>query len=121
MAAPLASLIDLEGELGRSLTEAETARAWTALRYASNLVRAMAPWASFSPVPDGVLSVVSALAARRFSARLDGANSESVGPYSRSFGSTDLGAFTAAEQLLLAAALGVSGNVTTSLAGADPS
>lgn len=117
MAEPLATLSDLETELGRVLTGEESAKAESSLRYASNLVRALAPWVdTLTVVPDGVLDAVVSLAERRFTARRDGLRS--AGPFA--YADPPAERFTVEERALLFAALGISGNVSVSLAGPDP-
>ena len=112
----LASSGDLEDSLGRALTDAEVPKATSALRYASNLVRAMAPWVdSLESVPGAVNDAVVSLAERRFAGRRDGLRA--AGPFT--YAEAPTATFTADERLLLAHALGISGNVTVSLAGPD--
>ena len=126
----LASQDDLENSLGRALTDAETQKAQSALRYASNLVRAMAPWVdSLASVPGAVNDVVVSLAERRFLVRRDQVTSQTVGGVTVQYavparsgqwaGVGSASSFTADERLLLNSALGLSGNITTSLAGPD--
>lgn len=121
----LASQDDLENSLGRALTDAETPKAQSALRYASNLVRAMAPWVdSLASVPGAVNDVVVSLAERRFTTPRDGAIGHTVGSVSvqyglRSQGGSSQPTFTADERLLLNSALGITGNLTVNLAGPD--
>lgn len=119
MAEPFASLTDFEDALGRALTSAEEGKAESALRYASNLVRAIAPRVdAITPTPEQVVDVVVSLAERRFLARRDNVKSWTKGPFAESYGDTEM--FTTEERLLLGSVLGYSGNVTTSLAGPDP-
>ena len=115
----LASQDDLENSLGRVLTDAETPKAQSALRYASNLVRAMAPWVdSLASVPGAVNDVVVSLAERRLVGPRNGVSSRTVGQVQESYlapGAT----FTHDELLLLRTALGISGSTTVSIAGPD--
>lgn len=115
MAEPFATTADLEDHLGRSLTSAEMPRANAALRFASALVRAMAPWIDATPVPDGVSDVVAAMAARRVTARADGL--KAAGPFVYA-DSRD--GFTSDERMILLTALRLgAGSYTVSLAGPD--
>lgn len=116
-ATPFATAGDLEEALGRSLTVgAETTRANAALRYASNLVRALAPWVdSLGVVPEAVVDAVVSMALRRFTARVDGATSATVGAVSVDYGRGPLETFTVDEKMMLYRALGVTGNTTVSL------
>ena len=119
--AELATMADLEDALGRTLTSVEASKAAASLRYASSLVRALAPWVdSLSSVPPVVADVVAAMAARRMSARLDGVTQEAVGQVSRTYRSDPTSAFTVDERLLLNTALGTTGNASVSLVSPAP-
>lgn len=114
---PLATQADLEGSMGRSLTGAEATKAQVCLGYASNLVRGLAPWVdSMATVPPAVVDAVVSLAERRLTARRDGLRT--AGPFT--YADAPTASFTADERLLLAGALGLTGNMTVSLAGPDP-
>jgi hypothetical protein len=128
MSLPFATQSDLEGSLGRALTSAEVPKATAALRYASNLVRAQYPAVNLlHTVPDAVVDAVTSLAERRFLGRRDGVALQTVGNVTTQYGTplqiagaANASSFTPDERLLLNATLGLSGNMTVSLAGPDP-
>jgi hypothetical protein len=114
------TLSDLEGELGRSITDAEAPKARRALRVAINRARALTLWVDWdvTDFPAYASDVVTALAARRFLARTDGL--VAVGPFRYSDTQASLD-FTASELAVLSSAGGVTGgSYTVSIATPDP-